>query len=158
MEKETLISAMKDSISEVLETMFFLPLEFSEHARFEDWWSEGAKDGLLVTKLNFRGPVSGTFFFFIPKSLGLSLSASFMGEEETDVSQEHVTDTVKEILNMIAGNTFGILDDQAVFNLGIPEMMTFDEAERGRAEAAEKVFIGISTLDDSLALAWLARS
>ena len=130
METETIISAMKASISEVLETMFFLPLEFSDIDRFEDWWSEGSEDGLLVTRLSFTGPVSGMFFFFMPKSLGLSLAASFMGENETAVSQEHVADTVKEIINMIAGNAFGIWDDQAIFDLGIPETVSFGEAEK----------------------------
>ncbi len=158
MEKETLLSAMKDSISEVLETMFFLPLEFSDHARFEEWWSEDMKTELLITRLNFQGPLSGMFYFFIPRSLGLSLAASFMGEEEMDVTHEHVADTVKEIVNMIAGNTFGYWDDQAIFNLGIPEVMTFGEAEKGHSEAVEKVFIGISTLDDSLALELVAQS
>ena len=158
MEMAPLISAMKDSISEVLETMFFLPLEFSDHARFEEWWSEDAKDGLLITRLNFKGPLSGMFYFFIPKSLGLSLAACFMGEEEMDVSHEHGEDTVKEIINMIAGNTFGSWDDQAIFNLGIPEMINFEEAAKGHSDAVEKVFIGISTLDDSLALELVAQS
>lgn len=152
-----MISAMKDSISEVLEKMFFLPLEFSDIARFEDWWSDGSEDGLLVTRLSFTGPVSGMFFFFMPKSLGLSLAASFMGEDETAVSQEHVADTVKEIINMIAGNAFGIWDDQSIFDLGIPETVPFGEAEKGHSEAAEKVFIGITTLDDSLALELVAK-
>lgn len=158
MEKETLISAIKESISEVLETMFFLPLEFSENARFEEWWSEGSGDSLLVTRLSFTGPFAGLFFFFMPKNLGLSLAASFMGKEEVDVSQEHVADTVKEIVNMIAGNSFGIWNDQAVFDLGIPETVSFEEAEKGHTKAAEKLFIGITTLDDSLALELVAQS
>ncbi len=156
MEKETLISAMKDSISEVLETMFFLPLEFSDNARFEEWWSTGKED-LLVTKLSFTGPLSGVFFFFMPNGLGLSLASNFLGEEEKDVFQEHVADTVKEIINMIAGNTFGIWDDQAVFDLGIPELVSFDEAENDQSGSPESVFIGITTLDDNLALALICQ-
>lgn len=157
MEKETLISAMKGSISEVLETMFFLPLEFSDEACIDTWWSEGRENGLLVTRLNFTGPLSGMFFFYMPKSLGLSLAASFMGEEEADVSEEHVADTVKEITNMIAGNTFGAWNDQAIFDLGIPEIVTFEEAEKRHSEAVEKMFVGITTLDDNLALELVAQ-
>jgi len=151
MKRKTLTSAMKASISDVLETMFFLPLELSDDAQFEKWWASGRKD-LLVAKLCFKGPVSGTFFFFIPKDLGLSLAANFMGEEEGDVSREQVEDTVKEILNMISGNSFGTWDDQQVFDLGIPKIVHFEEAERDHSACSENVFIGIRTLDDSLGL------
>ena len=151
MKKEMLTSAMKASISDVLETMFFLPLELSDDVPFEKWWSSCRKD-LLVAKLCFNGPVSGTFFFFIPKDLGLSLAANFMGEEEGAVSQEQVEDTVKELLNMISGNSFGIWDDQQVFDLGIPEIVNFEEAEKDNSACSENVFIGIMTLDDNLGL------
>lgn len=151
MEKETLTSAMMASISEVLETMFFLPLEFSENVRFEEWLASN-KGKVLITKLEFSGPVSGAFLFFMPNDLGLSLAASFMGEDEGSVSKENVSETVKEIINMIAGNTFGIWDDQAVIDLSIPELIGIEEAEKEHGKTGENYFIAITTLEDSLAL------
>ena len=151
MNKETLISAMRGSISNVLETMFFLPVEVADGALFEGWWSPET-DSLIVTELDFEGGVSGAFFFFIPRRLGPSLAASFMGEDEGAISDEYISGTAKELINMIAGDTFALWDDEAVFDLGIPKQVDFAEAEKAHSEAAEAVFLGVSTLDDRLAL------
>jgi len=147
MEKEVLKAAMKRSISEVLETMFFLPLEFPEGQAQETAGNEG-NGTLLVTKLDFHGPFSGSFLFFIPEELTLSLTASFLGEDEAKVTGSDVTGMVKEIVNMIAGNTFSILDDKAMFDLDIPEILDSHGPQPGKAG----IFIPIRTIGNSLAL------
>ena len=147
MEKEALKKAIKRSISEVLETMFFLPLEFPE-GQGEEMPGKGGNGKVLVTKLSFRGPFSGEFFFFIPEDLTLSLTASFLGEETSKVTRAHATDMAKEIVNMIAGNAFSILDDKGLYDLGIPEIL------ENRGMGAEKggITIPIRTVDSSLAI------
>ena len=157
MEKEVLITAMKNSISEVLETMFFLPLEFPDGVNPEEIWGS-QKEVLVVGKLTFSGPFAGDLFFFIPRNLAVSLTGSFLGVDEESIFQDHVTETVKEITNMIAGSTFGNYDDQAVFDLGIPEMTNFDEAKGQGADSGKEIFIPVDTLDDRLALKLVARS
>ena len=52
MERKALIRAMKNSISEVIETMFFLPVDFSDTVNAEEIQ-------MSVTKLDFSGPFSG---------------------------------------------------------------------------------------------------
>ena len=157
MEKEALIAAMKRSISEVLETMFFLPLDFCDSVNLGELWHSG-KDDIVATKLNFTGPFAGYFLFFVPKELALSLTASFLGKEEEGLSQDHVGETVKEIMNMTAGNAFSILDDQAVFDLAIPQLVGPDEVEGTKGNADEVVFVGINTLENSLGLKMVMRS
>jgi CheY-specific phosphatase CheX len=147
MQREALTAAIKRSISEVLETMFFMPLEFPEGQGMEMPGKEG-NGKLLVTKLNFRGPFSGTFVFCIPEELTLSLTASFLGEEAAKVTRIHMTDMVKEIVNMIAGNTFSILDDKAIFDLDIPEILDTYTPKPGEAG----IFIPIRTIENSLAI------
>ncbi|MBW1861591.1 MAG: chemotaxis protein CheX [Deltaproteobacteria bacterium] len=151
MEKEALISAMKTSISEVLEKMFFLPLDFSETVNLGELCNSD-KDKMMTGKLSFRGPFSGYLLFFIPGDLALSLTAGFLGEDEESVSRDHVTETLKEILNMIAGSTFSAFDDQAVFDLGIPELVRFDEVVRDHSNSGEEIFIAVNTLDNFLGL------
>jgi len=148
MEKETLITAMKNSISEVLETMFFLPLDFFD----TDLWDLSAleKEDTLISRLSFTGPFEGHFIFFISKEPASSLTADFLGEDVESISPDHVTDTVKEIINMLAGSTFAGYDDQAVFDLGIPELIDLDDI-RGDG-SGEEVLIKINTLDNHLAL------
>ena len=47
---------------------------------------------------------------------------------------------------MIAGNTFAILDDQAVFDLNIPENILADH-DVDSSESGEKIFVKIETMD-----------
>ncbi len=147
--RRTMISAMKVSISEVLEKMFFLPIEFSNADRFETWWVWGTED-LLVARLNFRGPTEGSYFLFIPEEIASVLAANFMGLEESDITGGQRAETAKEIVNMIAGSTFGHWDSGVVFDLGIPEITSLSEAETYRARSKERVFIGIRTLESHL--------
>jgi CheY-specific phosphatase CheX len=141
---------MKSSISDVLETMFFLSLEFSDNVKAEEFLIS-EKDEVVVTKLTFSGVFSGFLIFVMPNELALTLTANFMGEDE-GVTQDHVIGTAKEILNMIAGNIFCNFDDQVVFDLDIPELIPFDEVGRSLPGTDEEISILINTLGSRLAL------
>ncbi len=89
MDKTALTKAMKTSISEVLETMFFLPIEFQNPQESEAFLQNG--DNLaLAAKLDFEGPFKGQFILLTPPKLGRSLAASFVGKEENETSEEEV--------------------------------------------------------------------
>ncbi len=150
MEKESLITAMKNSISDVLETMFFLPVDYNDSVQKEELWA-GEKDLILAAKLDFDGPFSGCCVFFIPKKLAVSLAADFMGTDEEAVSDDQITGTVLEITNMIAGNTFSLYDSQAVFNLDVPEQVEFSDYLKEVSDSESRLFIVIDTLEDRLA-------
>jgi len=156
MEREALITAMKVSISEVLEKMFFLPLDFPE-AGNEKEFMELKADEIMISKLNFSGPLSGYFQFFIPRGLAFSIAASFMGIGEDSISREHVTETVKEIINMFAGNTFSIFDSQSVFDLDIPELIDSEKEGKENVESREEIFIPIYTMESRVALKMFIR-
>jgi chemotaxis protein CheY-P-specific phosphatase CheC len=126
MDREALKEAMKTSISEVLETMFFLPLEMAE-TRTEDPWSHIPREKLNYTRLKFQGPFSGEAFFLIPFSLGTSLTGDFLGQEANDIGTNEVEETTRELLNMICGKALSLLDPKAVFKLGIPETIRHEE-------------------------------
>jgi len=122
MEKKRLLQAMKFSISEVLETMFFLPIDRTEIVDIEAYNSSLTDDVELV-EVSFSGLFSGSFLLLIPEELALFLAASFLGIIEEKVLPAHISETKKEIVNMIAGNTFANFNDQVVFNLGIPKIL-----------------------------------
>ena len=157
MEREALITAMKSSISEVLETMFFLPLEFAGNTKPGELW-DSDRGEIIVSKLNFTGPFAGYFVLFVPKELALSLAASFLGKDEASISQDHVAQTVKEIINMIAGSTFGIFDDQSVFDLDIPELVRFAELRKDHSDSKGGIFIAVNTLESRLAVQMIIGS
>jgi len=156
MKKEALITAMKSSISDVLGTMFFLPLDFSDVENIKELWNLG-KDEIMVSRLNFEGPFSGCYAFYIPAKLAMSMTADFMGTDEENISDDQVSGTVKEIINMIAGNTFSIYNQQAIFNLGVPELARFSELGSDPSDSEEEIFISIETMEDNLALQMVIR-
>ena len=148
MEKEALRTAMKDSISDVLEKIFFLPLEFSDMVTSK----ELGADEMLVSKLGFAGPFSGCFFFFVPKRYAMAFAANFLGEKDENISQDQASETVKEALNMLAGTTFFHYDDQAVFSLDIPVLVQPAELRDDPSNSEHNIFIGIETLETRLGL------
>ena len=150
MERNVLIQAMKHSISEVLETMFFLPVECFDSIATETLWSE-EEDRPTVALLNFYGPFSGSFYLLVPQGLALYLTAKFLGSEAADISQDHVEETAKELVNMIAGNTFTIFDDRVTFDLGIPKWIPHDQVKPA-SNPENDIFIEIRALENSLAV------
>ena len=156
MEKESLMKAMKNSISKVLETMFFLPLDFSESVDKEGLWRT-EKDQVIAAKLNFDGPYSGYCVFFIPKRVAVSLASDFLGKEE-GISDDQVFGTVMEITNMISGNTFSLYDTQAVFNLGVPELVNSIDYLKDAPNSECEYFTTIDTLEDHLAFQMVVNS
>ena len=142
MEKKSLIIAMKNSISDVLEKMFFLPLELNEADNPVE-----IKD-FLCSKLDFSGQLSGYFLLYMPEDLARMIAADFMGVDKKKISNESVPGTLKEILNMIVGNTFTLYNDKAVFNLGIPEII--DKNSVIEDIPTEEINILINTPDNQM--------
>ncbi len=155
MDKKSLMTAMRNSISDVLETMFFMALDYPE-TDIELWQPKSGK--ILASKLDFKGPFSGQIIFFIPEKTAASLAARFLGMDEDKISHEHVTETVKEIVNMIAGGTFSNYDANEVFNLGIPEFADPDTTKNNNIRSEHVIFIPIDTLEDRLALMMITQS
>jgi CheY-specific phosphatase CheX len=145
------MTAMKNSISDVLETMFFMPLDYPDTGTIEDLWRPEYSE-ILTGKLDFKGPFSGYLIFFIPKEMAASLAARFLGMDEGKVSQENVNETVKEIVNMIAGGTFSHYDESEVFHLGIPEFVDPDSVRDHDPDLENVIFIPIDTLEDRIGL------
>jgi CheY-specific phosphatase CheX len=148
--KTVLTSAMKNSISNVLETMFFLPVDFDDFVSKEELWDMD-KDQILSARLNFNGPLSGHCIFYIPEKLARSVTADFMGKEEKKISIDQAKATIKEMANMITGNTFGLYDPEAVFNLGIPEMLGPDNFHKDSGDSENDIFIAIGAPENYLA-------
>ncbi len=152
MDKDRMTYALKGSISEVLEKMFFLPLDFTDPPESGGLGARG--EDLVEVGLDFSGPLSGRFVFSIPAPLARSLAADFMGSEASSVTAAHGEETAKEILNMIAGSAFSMYDLNAVFDLGIPE--TMPEGEAGPQGDRDEISLVVETLEGRLGLRFMA--
>ena len=143
-------TAMKTSISDVLETMFFLSLDFSDDLDLLELWNT-EKDPIIAAKLSFNGPLCGYAVFCIPKKSALSITADFMGEDEQEISEDQINETVKEIINMIIGNTFSLYDPDVVFDLGVPELVGFHDSIKGLPDSEKRFSVVIETMENYLA-------
>jgi CheY-specific phosphatase CheX len=150
MKNKDMTTAMKNSISDVLETMFFLSLDFSNDIDLLELWNTG-KDPIIAAKLSFSGPLSGYAVFCIPKKSALSITADFMGKDEQEISDDQINGTVKEIINMTIGNTFSMYNPDVVFNLGVPELVGFHDVIKDLSDSEKRFSIVIETLKNYLA-------
>lgn len=117
---------MKASIFEVLETMFYMALEFEESGDIEKSDIE-IKKNLSICRLDFSGKLSGHFIIFVPGDLLTAMTSDFMGENPAKITEEYREGTIKEVINMVGGNFFASLDNESEFRLGIPIMVEGDE-------------------------------
>ncbi len=154
--KTALTSAMRNSISDVLETMFFLPVDFDDSVSLDEFWDPD-KDKIIAAKLNFNGSFSGHCVLYIPEKLALSITADFMGNEEKDISSEQARGTLMEITNMITGNAFSLYDPESIFNLGVPELVGFDDFHKELSGSENRISIAIDTLENYLAFQMSVR-
>ncbi len=122
MDRETMLESMRVAISNVLETMFFEPVQISENnCTLQEWFSD--KQSLLGATLDFTGSSSGACFLLIPSDLAGEITANFLGLAVQETDEEQKRDTIKEALNMIGGHMFSIFDNVGSINLGIPELI-----------------------------------
>ncbi len=120
--KKILMKAMTTSISEVLETMFYLPIEIGD----ESTLSQSGMDmdvPNLACQLKFTGDFSGNFTLVIPKNLLEEITEDFMGESRDSLGEEHLSGTLTEILNMICGNALKKIKSKTPFDLDIPRVI-----------------------------------
>jgi CheY-specific phosphatase CheX len=123
---EKLTTVMTTSISEVMETMFYTPVEFGEDSVL-------SKSGLANTKpnkvsqLKFNGDFSGSLTLAVPEELLIEVTENFMGEPRESLEDEHIMGTLTEMLNMICGNALSKMDPKVPFNLEIPTVIDEDK-------------------------------
>jgi CheY-specific phosphatase CheX len=150
--KEALKTAMRTSISEVLETMFFMTFDLKENAT-ADVLLQNPEAPLFISRIEFSGKFAGFFLFVVPENILRIMTMTFMGLDSDEITETHLNGTVQEAINMIAGNTFSNFDDQAVFDLNIPKLIDIKTAAMSCPEKTpEGHFFLIETYDGKLGL------
>lgn len=122
--KRQLMKAMMTSISEVVETMFFLPAEQEKESTvLETGLLDQAEADVASAALAFTGDISGRLVMMVPGNLLSEMTENFMGESDDKLTRELKYGTLKELLNMVCGNALRKLDSGHGFDLGIPEIV-----------------------------------
>jgi CheY-specific phosphatase CheX len=113
-----LVRHLQPAFVEVLETMFFTSV-------LDTCASRGVPAGMpsVSSRLTFRGDPSGVFEIGITHDAARSLAASFLGEEEQDLSEGRAGDVVCELANMLCGSVLSRIGSDFTFDLSHPEIV-----------------------------------
>jgi CheY-specific phosphatase CheX len=112
--------ALRDAISEVLETMCFMcPVPVKAPAMdldpAEDW---------AVVELDFGGKDAGSLRIYFPWGLAVEMASAMRGQADTIAQAEETHDVLKEVTNMVAGSLLHRLDPEAKASLQLPRVVT----------------------------------
>ncbi|MCP3875742.1 MAG: chemotaxis protein CheX [Desulfobacteraceae bacterium] len=119
--RKTLMKAMMTSISEVMETMFFLPVEFDGESTLIECGL--SKKNKIICQLAFTGDTSGSLAIVAPKGLVAEMAENFIGEAKEMLTDEHISGTLTEMLNMVCGNALSKTESNVPFELSIPKII-----------------------------------
>ena len=120
------LKAMKTSISEVMETMFFLPVEFSEDPSAKEIKGIKGKQN-TACRLDFSGDRSGSVYLLVPRGLLSQMAENFMGEPAESLGDDLLNGTLTETVNMITGNALRKVKAEKPFSIGIPKLIPGSE-------------------------------
>lgn len=135
--------ALFDSAAEVLETMFFTSLS-------EDAVSSPLGEDSMSAILSFRGSPSGRFGIRVSPLTARRIAASFLAQEEEELTETQTGEVIGELANMLCGSVLSRLEKDSRFELSHPEIAT--SAGPSEAGAIDRVFV----LEEGPLEAWLA--
>jgi chemotaxis protein CheY-P-specific phosphatase CheC len=142
---------LKQAISNVLETMFFLPVQIIDDGSILDNWSQQNTKFWHVT-VQFSGPIQGTFFLLAPVQLAREITANFLGLSGSEVESVQEADTVKEALNMIGGYVLSQIEKADAYQLGIPEIVAAEDTDPTALQVEPENLVLMETDENHLAV------
>ena len=150
MDRETMMKAMREATSNVLETMFYQPVHITDtNCSLQEWFSDTQL--LVGATLSFHGPSTGSFYLLLPTTMVTGITANFLGIEEEEVNEEQKMDALKESLSMIGGNMLSLFDKEGVFKLCIPELIEENDLAEDKFGGLKGGVILIETEENRLA-------
>jgi len=127
MREASIQTALRESVVEVLEKMFFI-------SAFEEPLQEPPSlRPCLAAQLEFTGDPPGSLTLETSCQAARSIAADFLGEAPEALSVRQVEEVVCELANMICGAVLSRVESRVVFRLGSPRIVRDDAA---RAQSA----------------------
>jgi CheY-specific phosphatase CheX len=119
-------SLLSGSVEKVLETMFFA----SPDTMSMD--PQRPAGELIAASLTFQGVPPGWFGLVVSDPLARTLTANFMGCDDTpSLLPEQVAGVVGELANMICGAVLSQMESDVNFDLGAPESVRVSAGDPG---------------------------
>jgi|GEM_PF-520153 len=126
---------MRSAISEVLETMFFVMVDFNAHEPAPRTYCCGSRICLAGDERNIE------ITFRTTEPFARMIAANFLAKEEEEVTREELEDVVKELANMVGGDYIGRLEGEK-WQLGIPSFLALEGEETDTASGLLFSFMG----------------
>ncbi|GLI33545.1 chemotaxis protein CheX [Desulforhabdus amnigena] len=114
---------MKDAISEVLETMFFVMVDFPPA---EKKTNQSYCESRIYLRQNRKRLEIG---LQLGEGFAKMLTANLLGKHELEVNADELQDAMKELANMVGGSYLARLAD-GNWQLGIPQFVSMLKEER----------------------------
>jgi len=112
--------ALRDSISDVFSTMFFMVPE--EVPDLKESLDEGPPRSWIEGWIDMEGPEGkARVLIWAPVELARELGANILSLDPDDLAEEDMLDAYREMLNMVAGNHLTLVDEQGSWRMGLPE-------------------------------------
>ncbi len=138
--------AMKEAISEVLETMFFVLIGFSHHA--PDGPAFDAESRIHLYNDDERIEI----IFRVTSAFARMITANFLAKGEEEVAEDEMEDLMRELANMAGGNYKRRIESER-WELGIPSYRKI-----GGGEGSLQSGLPLSYLGEAVGMILLERS
>ncbi len=126
--EKTWTKALKESISEVFATMFFMVPE--EEPSLRESLSPEMVDGWLHGQLEVKHEDEAVRVCVLaPPELARELAANILSMDPEDLSQDDMLDAFREMLNMVVGNLLTTVDQESQWHMGLPQAETMESAQ-----------------------------
>ena len=108
--------ALRDSVKEVLEKMFFVePVE-------EQFPTAESGSGAIAVGLAFDGSPSGSLCLCVGNDAARQIAADFLGEGDDSLPVQKVQEVICELANMICGSFLSHVETSTTFRLASPHL------------------------------------
>ena len=109
--------ALRDSVNEVLEKMFFA-------VTLGEAPDAGPAADDIAVEVSFEGERPGVMCLRLTAAAAHEIAADFLGIDAADISWTQVSEVVRELANMICGSVLSRVESAVVFRLGVPRTVT----------------------------------
>ncbi len=120
--------ALRDSVNEVLEKMFFV----QTLGEFSDLEVAGhPPEDEMAARLDFQGEPAGSLRLRLTSVAAKQIAADFLGIDAADVSDLQVSEVIRELANMTCGSVLSRVESSTAFNLSAPQIVPPSEEDTG---------------------------
>jgi CheY-specific phosphatase CheX len=109
--------ALRESVVEVLEKMFFI------EAITDPPPEAAAQSRAVLVALAFDGDPPGVFRMSLARAAATRIAADFLGEDPDSLTGPQVEEVAKELANMICGAVLSRIENRVTFRLSAPDLI-----------------------------------